>query len=236
MSAPAPKRENLLLNLIFNIALPTAVLTWLSGEKALGVAWGLVVALAFPAGYFVYDFVQRRQANFISIIGFTSVLLTSGLGLMKVGPMGFAIKEAALPLLIGAFVLISQGTKRPLVKTILLNDQILDLPRVDAALEQRGNRAGLELLLKRASYALAGSFVISSVLNFGLARYVLKSPPATEAFNAELARMQVLNWPVIALPTMAILMVILWKLIGGIGKLTGLTTDEIFRSKETGKA
>jgi hypothetical protein len=236
MSAPAPKRENLLLNLIFNIALPTAVLTWLSGEKALGVAWGLVVALAFPAGYFVYDFVQRRQANFISIIGFTSVLLTGGLGLMKVGPMGFAIKEAALPLLIGAFVLISQGTKRPLVKTILLNDQILDLPRVDAALEQRGNRAGLELLLKRASYALAGSFVISSVLNFGLARYVLKSPPATEAFNAELARMQVLNWPVIALPTMAILMVILWKLIGGIGKLTGLTTDEIFRSKETGKA
>ncbi len=236
MPAPAPKRENLILNLIFNIALPTAVLTWLSGEKTLGVVWGLVVALAFPLGYGLYDFAQRRSANFISIIGFTSVLLTGGLGLMKVGPMGFAIKEAALPLIIGVFVLISQSTKRPLVKTILLNDQILDLPRVDAALAERGNRSGLDLLLKRASYALAGSFVISSALNFGLARYVLKSPPATEAFNAELARMQVLNWPVIALPTMAILMVILWKLIGGIGKLTGLTTDEIFRSKETGKA
>jgi hypothetical protein len=40
----------------------------------------------------------------------------------------------------------------------------------------------------------------------------------------------------IALPSAAILMVILWKLIGGIGTLTGLTTDEIFRSKEAKKA
>jgi hypothetical protein len=236
MSAPAPKRENLILNLIFNIALPTVVLTWFSGEKTLGAVWGLVVALAFPLGYFVYDFIQRRQANFISIIGFTSVLLSGGLGLMQVSPMGFAIKEAAMPLIIGFFVLISQGTKRPLVKTILLNDQILDLPRVDTALEQRGNRAGLDLLLKRASYALAASFLLSSILNFGLARYLLKSPSGTEAFNAELGRMTALSWPVISLPSMAILMVILWKLIGGIGKLTGLTTDEIFRSKETGKA
>jgi hypothetical protein len=235
MSVPAPKRENLLLNLIFNIALPTLILTRFSGEKSFGPVWGLLVALAFPLGYGLWDFAQRRQANFISIIGITSVLLTGGLGLMQVGGMGFAIKEAAMPLLIGVFVLISQGTKRPLVKTILLNDQILDLPRVDAALAERGNRAGLDLLLKRASYALAASFLLSAILNFGLARYLLKSPPGTEAFNAELGRMNALSWPIISLPSMAILMVILWKLIGGIGKLTGLTTDEIFRSKETRK-
>ena len=235
MSAPAPKRESLLLNLVFNIAVPTLILTKLSGENAFGTVGGLLAALAFPLGYFVYDFIQRRQANFISIIGFTSVLLTGGLGLMKVGPMGFAIKEAAMPLLIGAFVLISQGTKRPLVKTILLNDQILDLPRVEAALEARGNRNGLDRLMKHASQALAASFLLSAILNFGLARWVLKSPPGTEAFNAELGKMNALSWPVISLPTMAILMVILWKLIGGIGKLTGLTMEEIFRSKETGK-
>jgi hypothetical protein len=149
--------------------------------------------------------------------------------------MGFAIKEAAMPLIIGVFVLVSQGTKRPLVKTILLNDQILDLPRVDAALAERGNRSGLDLLLKRASYALAASFLLSAALNFGLARYILKSAPGTEAFNAELGRMNALSWPVISLPSMAILMVILWRLLGGIEKLTGLTKDEIFRSKETGK-
>lgn len=236
MSAPEPKRESLLLNLLFNIAAPTLILTKLSGETTLGPVWGLIVALVFPLGYFVYDFIQRRQANFISIIGFTSVLLTGGLGLMKVGPMGFAIKEAGVPLLIGIFVLISQGTKRPLVKTILLNDQILDLPRVNAALDQRGNHAGFELLLKRANYALAGSFAISAILNFGLARYVLKSEPGTEAFNAELGKMNALSWPVISLPTMVILMVILWKLIGGIGKLTGLTTEDIFRTKEPKKS
>jgi hypothetical protein len=236
MSAPAPKRENLFLNLIFNIALPTLILSRLSGEKTLGSIGGLLVALAFPLGYGVWDFARRRQTNFISIMGFLSVLLTGGLGLTHVGGMGFAIKEATMPLIIAAFVLISQSTKQPLVKTILLNDQILDLPRVDAALDARNNRAGLDRLLRRASYALAASFLVSSALNFGLARYLLKSPPNTEAFNAELGKMHALSWPVIALPSAAILMVILWKLIGGIGTLTGLTTDEIFRSKVAKKA
>jgi len=230
MSASAPKRENLLLNIVFNIVVPSLILTKFSGEKGLGPVGGLLVALAFPLGYFVWDFAQRRQANFISMIGFTSILLTGGLGLMKVGGVGFAIKEAAMPLVIGLVVLLSQGSKRPLVKTILLNDQILDMPRVDAALVARGTRSGLDRLLKNASYALAASFLISAVLNFGLARYLLKSPPGTEAFNAELGRMNALTWPIITLPSMAILMVIMWWLIGGLKKLTGLTQAEVFHA------
>ena len=230
MSASAPKRENLLLNIVFNIVVPSLILTKFSGEKGLGPVGGLLVALAFPLGYFVWDFAQRRQANFISMIGFTSILLTGGLGLMKVGGMGFAIKEAAMPLVIGLVVLLSQGSKRPLVKTILLNDQILDMGRVDAALAEKGNRAGLERLLKNASYALAASFLLSAALNFGLARYLLKSAPGTEAFNAELGRMNALSWPVITLPSMVILMVIMWRLIGGLKALTGLTQEELFHA------
>lgn len=229
MSAAAPKRENLLLNIVCNIVIPTLILTRFSGEKALGPVWGLVVALAFPVSYGIWDFTQRRQANFISIIGFFSVLLSGGLGLTKVGGMGFAIKEAAMPLLIGLAVLISLRTKRPLVKSIVYNEQIIDLEKVDMALAARGNKPALDALLVRASYGLAASFLISAVLNFGLARYLLKSPAGTEAFNAELGKMHALSWPVIVLPSMAMLMWILWHLVKGIEQLTGLKQEEIFR-------
>ena len=55
------------------------------GRHWLGPKWGLIVALVFPLGYGVYDFVRRRKTNFISVLGFVSVLLSGGLGLMKLG-------------------------------------------------------------------------------------------------------------------------------------------------------
>src|SRR5690606_7080559 len=73
---PPAKRENLLLNLAFNIAIPSLILAKASTPERLGPVWGLIVALAFPISYGLWDFAQRRQANFISIIGFASVLLT----------------------------------------------------------------------------------------------------------------------------------------------------------------
>ena len=81
-----PKRpENLWINLICNLALPTLILMRFSTDRWLGPVWGLVVALIFPLGYGIWDFATRRETNFFSIIGFASVLLSGGLGLLKVG-------------------------------------------------------------------------------------------------------------------------------------------------------
>ena len=85
MSTPPPKQENLLVNLVCNLVLPALILSKLSSPERLGPVYGLVVALVFPLGYGLWDFIQRRQANFISIIGFVSVLLTGGLGLLSIG-------------------------------------------------------------------------------------------------------------------------------------------------------
>ncbi|MBI5382585.1 MAG: MFS transporter [Opitutae bacterium] len=238
-AAPAPaKRENLWLNLLCNIAIPTVVLMKFSGERTLGPVGGLIVALAFPVGYGVSDFWRRRRANFISIIGFVSVLVSGGLGLMKVGGWGFAVKEAVMPSIIGAMVLISMRTKRPLVRELLYNDQVINVPKVDAALAERGNRAEFELLLVRASYWLAGSFLVSAVLNFSLARYLLRGTPGTEEFNGQLGQMHLWSWPVIVLPTMGITIYALWQLLQGIEALTGLEFEAIFhappKKKEAG--
>ncbi len=222
------KRENMLVNLAFNILVPSLILAKLSGPEWLGPQLALVVALAFPLGYGIWDFAQRRTANFVSILGFVSTLATGGLGLMAVDGIWFAVKEATVPALIGLVLWASMGSKRPLVRQFLFNDQVIDVERVDAELAARNNQQAFEQLLRSASYLLVASFAFSAVLNFVLARWLLVSPAGSEAFNAELAQMNLLSWPIIALPSMAISMFALWRLIKGVSSLSGLPLEQIF--------
>lgn len=233
---PPPKRENLLLTVVFNIVVPSLILAKLSGPERLGPAVGLVTALVFPLGYGVWDFARRRQTNFVSIIGFVSVLLTGGLGLLKVDGLWFAVKEAAVPAVIGFAVWASMHSKRPLVRQFIFNDQVIDVPRVEAALEERGNRRAFDRLLVNASYWLVASFLLSAVLNFVLARWLLKSPSGTPEFNAELAKMNALSWPVIVLPTMIMTIYVLWRLFAGIKQLTGLGFEDVMHAPEPKKS
>lgn len=235
MTSAAPKRENLLLNLVCNLIVPTIILMKFSGDRALGPLWGLVVALAFPVGYGLYDFTVRKKTNFLSLIGFVSVLLSGGLGLLKADGFWFAVKDAAVPAVIGVAVLLSLRAKKPLVRELIFNDQILDVPKVESALAARESRGAFEALLRRASIWLALAFLGSAILNYGLARYLLRSPPGTPEFNAELGRMHVLAWPVIVIPSMVVMMAVFWKLITGLTRLTGLTQDEIFRGEKEKK-
>jgi predicted nucleic acid-binding protein len=158
--------------------------------------------------------------NFISALGFFSVLVTGTFALMKLDLHWFAIKEAAVPGVIGLVVLASMGTRWPLVREMLYNPTVIDVPKIDAALAARDARAAFEKLLRDASYLLAASFALSAVLNYVLARIVLKSPAGSEAFNAELARMNLLSWPVIALPSTAL----------SIHGLTGLELEQLMHA------
>lgn len=233
MSSPSKaKPENMLLNLVCNIVIPTVVLMKFSTDRWLGPLWGLIVALIPPVAYGIYDLITRKKTNFLSVLGFISVLLSGGLGLLKADGFWFAVKDATVPSLIGIAVLVSLRTKTPLVHQLFFNDQILDVARVEAALDERGQRAGFERLMRNASIALALSFIVSAGLNYGLARYVLKSPPATPEFNEELGKMHILVWPVIVIPSMIVMMTVFWKLVSGLGKLTGLTSDEIFKTEK----
>jgi hypothetical protein len=225
---PPVKRENLLLNLAFNILIPSLILAKLSTPDRLGPVVSLVAALAFPLSYGLFDFWKRRTANFVSVIGFISVLLTGGLGLMQMEGVWFAVKEASVPSVIGFAVWASMRSKRPLVRQFLYNEQVINVPKVHDALVERNAVPAFDRLLATASYWLVASFLFSAVLNFALARWLLQSPPGTPEFNAELAKMNLLSWPVIALPSTAIMMFALWKLLGGITRLTGMPLEEIF--------
>ena len=159
--------------------------------------------------------------------GQNAVLLTGGISLLELDAKYIAIKEAAIPGLLGLATLGSLYTRWPLVRTLLYNDRILDTAKIARALEGRGNLTAFDRALQHASWMIAGSFFLSSALNYILAKVLLQSPPGTEAFNAELGKMTALSFPVIALPATIILMAALFFLFHRIGKLTGLKLEEV---------
>ncbi len=225
------KQEVLWVNLLCNVVAPALILSKATGEGKLSPTVALVIALMFPLGYGAYDFVKNKSAGFMSVVGFLSTLATGGFGLMELSGEWFAIKEAAVPSIIGAAVVLSLKAKRPLVRTFLMNDQVMDVARVEGEVEKRGQEQEFERLLKHTTFLLAASFLVSAVLNYVLAIMILKSPAGTEAFNAELGKMTALSYPVIVLPSMAMTFFALWWLVRGLKKMTGLDFDSIFHKQ-----
>jgi hypothetical protein len=204
------------------------ILSKLSTPDRLGPRAALFVALAFPLGYGLWDFVRRRTVNFVSIIGLFGTLATGGFALMRLAPVWFAVKEAALPAIIGLAVLASMKSRRPLIRQFLYNPQVINIPKVEAALATRNNLPAFNRLLVHSSYLVFLSFLVSAALNYVLARWIITSPSDTPEFNAQLARMNWMSWPVIMIPSMAMLLFALWRLLAGIKRLTGMELEDIF--------
>jgi hypothetical protein len=222
----------MLLSLIFNIAIPSYILMKASSPEALGPEKALVAALLFPIAYIAWDFNKRRDYSLVSILGFINVLLTGGLGLMKVEGIWFAIKEASVPGLIGAACLISIKRKTPLIYTLAFNKAVFDIEKINGHLKTDENKKHFKSLISYSTALLSLSFFLSAGLNFALAIYIIKSPTGSEAFNQELARMQILSYPVIVLPSMLMMGFTFFKLIKGVKKITGLGLEEIVHQKK----
>lgn len=225
-----PQRESLLLNLGLNILAPTLVLTRLSGPDALGTVGALLVALAFPLGYGAWDFLRRRKYNFFSIIGLVSILLTGGISLLHLPPSYLAVKEAAIPGLLGVVILISLKTRWPLVRSLLFNDAVMDTGRIERSLAERDATAEFERVMARATCLLAGSFFLSSVLNYLLANAVVTAMPGSVEYNEQLGRLTALSYPLIALPATIVTAIALLYLFRRLTRLTGLAFEELLRS------
>ena len=219
--AQPAQKGGFLLNLLFNIIIPVVVLTRFSGPDSLGPMWSIVVALSFPILYGLWDLRESGKVNAFSVLGIVSVLLTGGISLLELDPQYLAIKEAAIPGIIGIAVLVSQHTRFPLVRTLILNEQLVRVDALRAALEKQGNTALFERRMKHASWIVAASFFLSSTLNYILARVIVVSQPGTTAYSSELGRMTALSYPVIAVPSMIVLMIAIWFVFSQVKRLTG---------------
>ncbi len=219
-----------LIDLAVSILIPSLILMKLSGEDRLGADGALLLALAFPLGWGLWELARYRKFNWIALLGLISVLLTGGIGLLQLDTQWLAIKEAAVPGIIGIAVLASTRTRYPLIRTLLYNPKVLNVDKIHEQLERNGQTEHFETRLLRATYLLSGTFFFSSFMNYVLAKWIVNSPAGSAAFTADLGRMTLLSYPMIAIPSMLMMMAIffyLWRTIHG---LTGLRLEDIMAS------
>jgi len=235
-AAPAASaaRGNPLLEIVVTILVPAIVLMQLSRADRLGSSAALLLALAFPVGWGLWEGFTRRKLSWLALLGVVSTLLTGGIGLLKVDPFWLAVKEAAVPTLIGLAVLGSNWTRWPLIRILVFNPTLFDVPRVEQALRERGTTVPFELRLRAGTLWLAGTFFFSAAMNYLLTRWIVTSPAGSEAFNEELGRLTLLSYPFIAIPSMLMMMGLMWWLARGAKQLTGLDLGDMLHGHAQG--
>ncbi|MBA3034380.1 MAG: MFS transporter [Gammaproteobacteria bacterium] len=220
-------KPNPLIELLINLVIPSLILMNLSDPEDLGPAKALLLALAFPLFWGTRDLMRRRKINVFAALGMINVILTGGIGLLQLDTQWLAVKEAAIPGLIGIAVAISAYTPYPLVRVLLYTPALMKVELIQTSLEERGNTAAFESRLRIATWMLACSFFFSSVMNYILAVWIVTSPSGTPAFNEELGRLTLLSYPMIALPATVLMMAVLYYLVRSIRALAGLSFTDV---------
>lgn len=220
------KRDNAMMNLLINLLIPTVIMVKFSSSEYLGSVNGLLIALAFPFIYGIYDFIKKRKMNYFSLIGLISIGMTGGIGLFELDKNLMVLKETAIPAIFGIVIMASEIMKKPLIRGFL--SQMIDMDKLHQAFASIGKEQQFELKVKRSSYLLGSTFFLSAILNFGLAIVILKGNPGSEEFTQSLGKMTFLSFPVITLPMMIMFAFILYYLFGDL-KETQLSIEDVIK-------
>ncbi|MCG9782787.1 MFS transporter [Vibrio brasiliensis] len=231
MNSTSQKKSNPLFEILFNVVIPSFILMKFSGDEHLGTAMALVVALAFPIAYGGMDLIRNKKFNFIAALGFVSVLLTGGIGLLELDTRWLALKEALIPGFIGLAVLVSTFTRYPFMQKMVLNDSVLNLALITERLKENGKSQAFERCLMSSNYLFASTFAFSSAMNYFLATWIVTSPAGTPEFNEELGKLTLYSYPIIAIPSMLMMFGIFYYVWRQIRAMTSLETEQIFHTK-----
>ena len=227
----AGQKRRPLIDLLVSVVIPSVILMKFSGDDAFGASGALILALAFPACWGALEFYRNNRFNYFALLGLVSVILTGGIGLLQLDRQWLAVKEAAIPGLIGFAVLASAWTRYPLIRTMLYNPGIVHVSRIQHKLEETGNSARFETHLMKATYLLSGTFFFSSLVNYLLAARIVTSPTGSAAFNEELGRLTLLSYPMIAIPSTLMMMAILYYIWRTVHAMTGLSLEDLLVSE-----
>ncbi|MGJ8674198.1 VC0807 family protein [Rubritalea sp.] len=244
MSQAAAKEENPLINIIVNVLLPTIILSKLSKEGEavyqLGPSLAMVVALALPLGYGIWHWAKHKKFNIFSCVGLGAILLT---GLITIflwkSPEAkphvaliFGLKEAIQPLILGSLFIITRRSSSPLFRTFIYNDTIFDVKRIEQSVAEKQQISEYEGLIWKCTLLFFGSFCVSAVLNLGLSFYFLhdleaSNPDWRTVYNEQVGRITFWGFLVIGAPLMIVAFYILYTMVNGLEKLTGLDRETL---------
>lgn len=250
-----PPQESPLTNIIVNVLVPIVALTMMSDDPDIlkmdgedpklwhiGPMKALILALALPVCYGAWFFIKHKKLNFFSVVGLVSVLLTGGLTLYlwqedgsvrPSAPVLFGIKEGSVPLVLGMAIFFSHWTKTPLLNTFLYSPQIFDIKKIESVVKEKNALEPYGKLLYTCTICFAASFLISTFANYFLAQYFLgdidftDKKEARKLYNNGVGKLTFWGFITIGVPILVILMFVMWYLVTGLKKLTGLDTEEI---------
>jgi intracellular septation protein A len=228
----AGQKRRPLIDLLVSVVVPSVILMKFSGDDAFGASGALILALAFPVCWGALEFYRHDRFNYFALLGLVSVALTGGIGLLQLDKEWLALKEAAIPGLIGLAVLGSAWTRHPLIKAVIYNLNVFDVSKIQQKLERTGKIALFETRLLRATYLLSGTFFFSSLVNYILASWIVTSPTGSTAFNEELGRLTLLSYPMIAIPSTLMMMAILYYIWQTVHDMTGLSLEDLLASEK----
>ncbi len=240
-----------ILGIFINILIPVLILDYCSAEPDgsfwhIGPLWALVVALSLPLVYGLRSLAVSKKFDIMSGLGFVGVLLTGVISIFVIGEGGqihaatpwlFAGKEALIPLILAAAVLVSRATDTPLLNMFIYTPELFDVKRIEAAIAQQGHTAEYTKLQNSSSWILAGTLCASSVGNFFLSMAFM-----TPVMNISAAQQQVayneaisdITWwgfLIIGVPLLIAFIYIMMRLVKKLGILSGLSREQILLAK-----
>ena len=222
-----PHTGKLLWEILGCVIIPTIILKKLSGAEQLGAVTALLVALSLPCAFAIYEIVTNKKIALVPSLGFISIMLTGGIGLFELPTEYIAYKEALIPFVLGVATLFSAYTSRPLARTFFYNDTFLNITKIHQALVNNDAIAAFDKIMQKATLLVSTSFLLSTVINFFLARLIVTSPSGSAEFNDQLGTMTLWSYPIIVLPCMIITGYSLYFILIKIKDLSGLELENI---------
>ncbi len=233
-AATAKNQPHPLLDMALTVILPSIVLESLSKPERLGPAWALGVALLIPLGFGIWCFKNKRGLNFFSIFGLVAIIVTGGLGLLSLNAQWFAAKEALFPIFLGLAFPLSHWFGKPLVTDLLLNPQVINHRTLHKALDTNEKHSAFALLMRNASWGMAGTMFLSAVANYALAvRLIGGKEPGGEEYVKAIGKLNWMGTLVIGIPMVAITFVLLIWLLRRVSQITGLDRDDLLNQGTT---
>lgn len=218
------------MQLLVNVVLPTVVLLGLSNESRLGPARAMILALVFPVIFELYSLSKRRKPSVLSIVSIIGILITGAIILLRLSEDWLAIRRSAIYIIAALALLISMLMKRSLIALAL--PYVLDMDLVQKKARQNNTQQKLQKRINAVSYILIALLLAIGISSYILTLVVITAPTDTTTFNSEYVRLRVLSIPTATLPLFIGVVALLTYLATAIEKLTGLTTEQLFKKKK----
>ena len=114
-----------------------------------------------------------------------------------------------------------------MVEKLVYNDAVFNKDLINNKLEENNNSDQMHKVMRNSTLIVAASFLLSTILNYTLAKKIVVSDPITQAAQRtqEIGDLTFWSYIFIALPCTSVMGIAIYYIVTKISKLTGLKTE-----------